>query len=714
MLPRGKFRENIEKLADATLYQFAQIFYWLAIITVVISAIGITLGELGLYLDFLSVLVQNPSSGFFGNSLTLILNVISIVFIVVIFLIQNANQSYSNRLASVIFTDRYFIGSVLFVAAASLFNISGSYFEWESPLTTLSFAFSIASIEIVISLICFSGYFVDVSNIISYITAKYKREVDSNKLYKLGWGGILLPDKNQISQLTTDVQLISSTCIKAIEENNHALVDTCLNSLEEIIGKYLQETNPDDVNNDLLKDLNDEFDFIRSTVFSEHTRQKYGEEVAETVGNIGMMITSARDVGTPGGIWASLLKRIFDGSVNFERNTVGPKVIDKLGDMCVISISQEDFDSFGLYLDELTKISQTCIEKDHIYFNTLIQNISQEFQDCYLAFVNILCENGAISDYHMEELINTYANLILKTKSEVGYYSRDAIFTSIQNPTQPFSLKLAGTFLHHSHLDLQVQDKVGTYLLLFFDFLEAISDDIATNEHTVYKIYTGILYSIIQFAPLRNNLKLKLVLEFNEKWVGLVSKSYRYSINQEENIDTDLSQRMSDFYAIIIYFYRHDPNALSDFITPIVKEYVKLKGDFSKNKTSYERNRKRLYRELKLIGAWIDKTCGIENVSPELKEILIVDFYEVDDSVTRLPLRGLEKYDYPTNMFDFRNGWWLRPDPVWSNQFQENISELMNGGNSKHYEEFHEKLEAHYKIRKATTKATILNGQISK
>lgn len=713
MLPQGEIRENIGKLADITLYQFAQIFYWIAIITVVISAIGITLGELGLYLDFLSVLVQNPSNGFFGNSLTLILNVISIVFLVVIFLIQNANQNYSNRLASVIFTDPYFIGSILFVATASLFNISGSYFEWESPLTTLSFAFSIASIEIVISLICLSGYFVDISNIISYITAKYKQEVDSNKLYKIGWGGILLPDKNQISQLTTDVRLISSTCIKAIDENNHALVDTCLNSLEEIIGKYLKETNADDVNDDLLQDLNDEFDFIRSAVFSEHSRQKYGEELAESVGKIGMMITSARELGTPGGIWASLLKRIFDDSVNFERNAVGPKVIDKLGDMCVLSISKEDFDSFGLYLKELTKISQTCIEEDHIYFNNLIQNVGQEFQACYLAFVNILCESGAISDYHMEEMINTYANVILNSKSEVSSYSREALFTSIQNPTQPFSAKLAGTFLHHSHLDRQVQDKLGSYLLLFFDFLEAIGEDIDTNERTIYKIYTGILYSIIQFAPLRNNLKHKLVLVLNEKWVGLVSKSYRFNIDRGENIDMDLNRRMSDFYAIVIYFYRHDPNALSDLITPILKEYVGLKQNFSKDRSSYERNRKRLYRELKLIGAWIDNICGIENVSPELKEILIIDFYEVDDSMTRLPVRGLKKYDYPTNMFDFRNGWWLRPDPVWSNQFQENISELMNGENSRHYEEFHEKLEAHYKIRKATTTATILNDKIS-
>ena len=56
------------------------------------------------------------------------------------------------------------------------------------------------------------------------------------------------------------------------------------------------------------------------------------------------------------------------------------------------------------------------------------------------------------------------------------------------------------------------------------------------------------------------------------------------------------------------------------------------------------------------------------------------DFNEVDHSTTRIPLPELRKYGYPTNTSGYRDGWWLRPDPVWSNQFQENISDLMNGG----------------------------------
>jgi len=80
---------------------------------------------------------------------------------------------------------------------------------------------------------------------------------------------------------------------------------------------------------------------------------------------------------------------------------------------------------------------------------------------------------------------------------------------------------------------------------------------------------------------------------------------------------------------------------------------------------------KRLYKELNLIGAWVDEVCNIDSISPELKEILMDGFNEVDNSTTRIPLPELRKYGYPTNTSGYRDGWWLRPDPVWSKRPNE-------------------------------------------
>jgi hypothetical protein len=314
---------------ELRLYNYARISSWLAVITVITSSIGVGLGIIGISFDIFSILVQNPPGGFFGSSLSLILNVISIVFLLVIFLVQNANQNYSNRLSRVIFRDRYFLGAVLFIIVALLFNVSGIYFNWQAPLTAIGFAFSLSSIVIIISLISLAAYFIDISNIVHYLSIKYRKDISADKIYQPAWFGVQPQNKEYISKLAEDVQLITSTCIRAIQENHHTLVNTCLNSLYSITDLYLKETNADDVSDDFLQNLNDEFQFIGSTAFDEYSRQKYAEDVVETVGNIGINITMRRELKTPGDIWGALLRRLFNDAVEYDRNKVAPIAIQK-------------------------------------------------------------------------------------------------------------------------------------------------------------------------------------------------------------------------------------------------------------------------------------------------------------------------------------------------------------------------------------------------
>lgn len=688
-----------------TLYDYARIVFWTAVSVVLLTTVGVALGEFGHYIEYFSIVVQNPSGDFFGNSLTLILNIFSITFILVIFLVQNANQNYSNRLSRVIFHDRYFIGTVLLMMFASLYNLSGSYFNWGAPLTTIGFAFSISSIITIVSLILLAGYFVDVSNIIEYIAQQCKQTLSSDKIYLETKYGSNSLDQGYMQDLTTNIQLISSTCIRAIEENNHTLADTCLNSLLIISTQYLLETDVDDPNDDLLQNLNNEFQFIGSTAFEEDTRQKYAEDIAKYVGRIGLNITKRREVGTPGAIWAGLLKRLFEDSVEFDRNKVGLIAIEQLGEMLSVAILKSDYGLFKSYLTDLEEIAIICIRRDEIYFNNLVSNISQKFQYSYIAFLRSLCQNGSYSNYDLEQLLTKYSQIFVIAKTTFGYRGRTILFASIENPIQPFTAKLASELQRYYLLEISRQNILTEYLLYLNGFLQSISGGVETNKNDLYKVYTEVLYVNALFAPITQEKRQKVILGLNKKWVNLIDDTYRHNINNKETQDYHLEYQISNFSAIVIYFYRYNPGILTRFIDPLLQEYEEIKKDFSGQDRASQNHIEQLYLQLKIIGAWIDEVNDLENVSPELKQILTKDFYPSTPINSQIPFSGIEKYNYPVSdqgiIGGSRSGWSLRPDPIWSNQFQENISNLLNGDTSKHYETFHEELRARHHLQEA-------------
>lgn len=499
-----------------TLYDYARIIFLVALSVATTSVLGVAIGTFVYSIDSLSILVQNPSVDFFGNSLNLILSIFSITFLIVIFLVQNANQKYSNRLSRVIFHDRYFLGSAAFIIFASVFNLSGSYFDWQAPLTTIGFAFSIASILIAASLIFLAGYFIDVSNIVEYLTKQYKEDISADKLYLEQYRGTKPQNKEYIKELTTNAQLISSTCIRAIEENNHTLANTCFNSLLAITKQYLLQTDTDDPNDDFLKNLNDEFQFIGSTAFEEDIRQKYAQDLAETVGKIGIWTTKRREMGTPGGIWGKLLKRLFEDAVEFDRNKVGPISIGNLGEMSKIAILKDDHDSFALYLSDLKEIAAICINRNETYFNNLVGNVSQQFQLSYIAFISSLCNNGIYSEYDIKRLLTAYSEIFVVAKSTFGFSSRSTLFSSIKNPMQPFSVKLAGELHRHYPLEIARQNKLTESLLFLNIFVQNIGDEIETNERDLYSIYVELFYLYAQFTPVNQQDRLRLLLDLNK------------------------------------------------------------------------------------------------------------------------------------------------------------------------------------------------------
>ncbi len=690
----ARLRGRISSVASASAYRYGQFLFWTAVGIVVAAVLSVIAIEIGYRIPQISSLIQNPDNDFFGSSLNLILSIISLVFIVVIFLVQNANQEYSSRLSGVILRDRYFLAIIGFVLVGSIFSISGGYFGLGPPFTLIGYAFSIATILLVGALIAFAGYFINIANIIDYVTRQIESDISQNRIYQPNPFGIPLQDDEYIGQLTSQTQLLVSTCIKAIEQNQQPVVDSCLDSLTRITNQFLEETTERDVDEDFLQELNDQFRFIGSTAFDDYSRQKYSEKVIEAIGDIGIEITESRELGTPGGSWANLLGQLFQDSLEFDRTSAASLSIQKLGDMSITAIKQGDFDSVRVYQGELEDVSTICTTGSHPYLATLLQTLHGQYQGMYAAYLHALLTEGYIADYDITQLFEDFAESFNEAKSAYGHYNTQILYAGLFG-TQPFAGKIAAALRHNQETDRRTQRHLREYFEELINFLRSISlNEVGANHPDLYKGYTQMLFVFEQVEPLEPDANDEVVSQLNDVWLDLVARTYEHAIENEDHVDRELNERLSDFIALLIYYHRDDPDAIAEFIEPLAETYTDLDESYDEDHDYADRNLQNLYRRLKLAGAWINRFYEPQSVTPQLWEILVEDFQEITESRSQALRPLMEQYGYPSNVSFSRDTWWLRPDTLWSyTGFQDEIAETLNGEDATNYVEFHERLE---------------------
>lgn len=676
-------------------YQYGRLLFATAAGAVILAVISAVSLEAGYPIPGVSALSRAPTNDFFGSSLNLILSIISLVFLVVIFLVQTATQEYSSRLSGVILRDRYFLGTIGFILVGSIFSISGSYFEPGEPLTLIGYAFSIAAILLVGALIAFTGYFLDITNIIAYITTQIENDITADRIYRPNPFGVPIQDDEYIEQLTSRTQLIVSTCIQAIEQNQQPVVESCLESLTTITEQFLDQTTDRDVNQDFLQELNDQFQFIGSTAFEEYSRQKYSESVVEAIGDIGVEITNARKLGSQAGSWASLLGDLFTESLEFDRTNAAGLSIQKLGEMSISTIKQGDFDTVRLCLREFEDISTVCASGNHPYLSGLMQSLHGQYQKMYAAYLYALLAEGHTSEYDRSQLLEEFADSFNEGKSTYGFYNDQVLFAGLFG-LKPFAGEVAAPLLQHQDPDPQTQRYLKEDLEALVDFLHDISlTNTEANHPDLYKGYTQFLFAFEQAVPLESDDKADLIANLNETWLEFVAETYSTAIENEDNVDYQLNERMSDVTALLIYFQRDDPHALADLIEPYADVYRELSDTYDETEPFTERNLKSLYKQLKLAGAWINRFHDPESVTPQLWDVLVDEFYELPETRSRIPRPLMPRYGYPNDAsISRRDGWWLYPDVLWSyTGFQDEIADTLNGEDSSTYPAFHEHLQ---------------------
>jgi hypothetical protein len=685
--------QPLHRAKPTSSYQYGQALFWTAVGTVAVAGICVILIETGYSIGLLNPLIQAPANDFFGSSLTLILNIISLVFIVVIFLVQNANQAYSTRLSGVILRDRYFLATIGFVLAGSIFSISGSYLDLGAPYTLVGYAFSVATVLLVGALIAFAGYFINISNIIEYITRQIENDITAGRIYKPNPFGLPLQDEEYIARLNNRTQLIVSTCIKAIEQNQQPVVDSCLDSLERITNQFLEETTELDVDEDFLQELNDQFQFISTAAFEDYSRQKHSERVAETIGDIGVAITKSREVGSQGGLWAKLLEQIFTDSLEFDRTTAASISIRKLGEMSITAINRGDSDSVRIYQSSLENISTICATGNHPYLAGLLQTLHGQYQDMYAAYLNALLVEGYVFDYDVQVLFEDFAESFNQAKTNYDRYNTQIAHTGVFE-VEPFAGTIAVPLLQHEEVDPRTQPHLQEYLEELVDFLRNVGvANIEANQPEVYKGYTQFLFTFEQTEPLETDANRELITQLNDVWLELVAKTYETANESEENVDHHLNKQMGDFTALLIYFHREEPELLADLIEPLAETYRNQRDTYDRSNSHVDHNLTSFYKQLKLVGAWINRFHDPQTVTPQLWNILVDDFYKIPEINSKIPRRLMPKYGYPSTNRSYQDTWRPQHNMIWQTEFQEEIAATLNGEDGSNYVEFHERLE---------------------
>jgi hypothetical protein len=438
--------------------------------------------------------------------------------------------------------------------------------------------------------------------------------------------------------------------------------------------------------------LNDQFRFIGSAAFDEYSRQKYSEDVVEAVGDIGIAVTKHRELGTPGSRWAYLLTSLFEDSLEFDLTAAAHISIKKLGRMSTIAILKGDIDSYRSYSGQLGSIADICVSTNHTYPASLLQSLHRQYALIYAAFIRGLCVNGYAPEYDVSSLLETFAESFNEAKSNYGYYNQQVLFAGLFG-MQPFAEKIRAEMQRHGEIDPRAQRYLVEYLSELIDFIGTIShQDVEANDSDLYIGYTQFLFLLENVHLIDEDKKHDLLLQLNTHWIKLIEETYSNAFRESEDIDRDLNKRISDFYAIVIYSHREEPEILSEFIEPFDRVYNRLSDEYETDELIPERNLRSLYSQLKLIGAWTHLFHDIKEITPELLTTLTADFREIESTNSQqIPRTAMEKYRYPSNSLGLENGWWLRPDAIWGNAFQERIHEDLDDADN--YATFHEKLK---------------------
>lgn len=648
-------------------------------------------------IDPIPYLQAAPTADIFSQSLRILLNIISVIFVIVIFLIQTTNSEYSSRLSRVIYYDRYAQLTLFFVLLLSIYDLFGIYFALGSPYEGIGFVATLASIGMVIALIAFAGYFLDPANVVEYFGAGIpKRLADfADEMDRIQ------RDTNLYDEIVEGIHLIVSTCRAAVENDQREVVNTGLDSLDSIATSYVQNYPPRPTTDPLLSEFNNQFDFLIQAILDEYHQQQYLRPVTETVGTITVKIINSGTTNPNWTPWTAQLEKIFTQTINLERTTVHQAVIEELDTAGKAVLRNSDLNGHGVINEHFAEIAAACVEKGNLYFARKFGSIVQSFVSHYLLILHLgVLDELRIDEGEIQLLFEDLKSPLYAAKNSYSIRGRRMVFSVLFGRTNSFALQLRMTLrnLNASSIGAQVE-----YILIleYINFIDNLSLSIPErNSPRIYFGYPQLLHVIAAELTAPPYISDRLIDELLDGWFSVVKLHY---ITYDENSGYSGSEFNKAFEAFVALLIHH--NQADDQIHEYVgQNLVDIYLDLHDRGVS-DQVLSSLYKRMKLYGCWMDIYFSLQDVSPRLFRLLCVEFQEVDIPGRAGPNSMLEAHGYPSRLASsYDSGWSIEGDNVWDG---DAIERTVNSAGTAKYKQFHVLIRTHHNLVSGYQRAKI-------
>lgn len=594
---------------------------------------------------------------------------IGFLFIILIFVFQNVTQEYNPDLSKEIYKDTYLVMIFTVLLLITLFNLSGLYLQWNYVFQSVGYILTACSFLYLIPLSLITGHYLNISNIIQKSENRINTKITEDNIYRpSALNAVPLKDEEFQQELTQDTLLITNTAIQGIENNNHVLVITCIESLEHVGQTYI-DLLVSPVEDDFVRELNDQYEFIIQGTGRDYTSQKYLMPLCEAIGNLSRSTFKNTENATQTSMWLQSLQEIFEITYpEMDRTEALGTSIREINRTVVLALeteTQTGTSHYWHYSSYLENIGRLSLKSGAI---TPLRICLSQFQWHYICMINSLISGRLYYQSHqlkkpLDEVLELYsaawesghfdkglletvffgANSFPALFRYYGLYSltpnQTAAVSSITtSPPEEFHFEPREDV---SFENARLESEFIESSELLVEFIGNIASDCpGTNYHDVYSAYPELLFIF------SNDIQT----EFGDKDVlvdRLTSDFFNYMVQEVDNSryskpDRTVVHHIGDFLLIAIYMNTSNDDRLYELLEHLVDFYEKSKSRVGKENSRW------IYKYLKLAGCLIDQYNGLRKSQQLLKRYLLSDFYVAPDYPGQAIQPRHHRLGYPT------------------------------------------------------------------
>lgn len=657
------------------------------------------------------------SSTIFNNSLTVGINSLSLMFIVVVFLIQNTNQEYVPQLSQKVLKNNYIVFIFAFMLLSSAYNLSALYVSLGPSYQFISYLFSISSIFLIGSLIVFSAYFLNIENTVRYTTEDIVKRINKGNLYKPNPYSSSIPNDDFEKELAEDTYLISLTCKRAIEKDERSIVEPCLKSMNVIGTAYLSESYSDTHNGEFVEELLKQFEEIADTATKNNNESDHLATIISEMGQLAKQLSKEKDLGDPTSSWRRSLYQLSRTAYRNDNEKAMQQAAYQIYTICIVDIHEQNASSSYSHPTYLKKMADFCTDIDESIAATTLQVVLNGYQWIYIAYLNELV-SGNYTYTRINPVIDEMEEIFISAKENYSSLNKDIVFQSVfEYNAFPVKLRHYGLvgftpdiyglshLTNHPPQELRITLPSNVNInnpkiqAAFYDYIEqfvgfhkkCIKYESQLNNRSIFDIYPAILFILVNDIGTDTQECRDLVFELTEDFLEMIKyELVIWEITQQRHYSSVVSS-FQDYFAISIYHLSSDPDMLSGIFEIVNDFYLDINTRHSNKTISW------VYRALKLHGCWIYRYHNISQVLPLLRDLLISDFYEPGPTPGRSISPPASEYGYLTGSGIGRD-WSLSTNLMWDLP-REKMRDDLNKNLPDQYIEFHNYLKRKKRIQ---------------